>query len=73
MNTISYTHDETNLMAIYGGKTKKDLIDALTEMQKYLDEDETELRELTDSTIAKLNGITDEQYAELDLTPDFVE
>lgn len=60
-----------NLMAIYGGETRQELIAALTEMRGYLDADETALRELTDSAIGKLNGITEEQYAELDLFPDF--
>ena len=44
---------------------------ALTDMRKHLEPDETELRELTDSTLHKLGGITDEQFAELELVPDF--
>lgn len=68
---MNFTNDEMNLMCIYNRDTRKELIDALTEMRGYLDEDETELRELTDSTIGKLNTITDEQFVTMELVPDF--
>ncbi len=68
---MNFTNDEMNLMCIYNRDTRKELIDALTEMRAYLDEDESELRELTDSTIGKLNTITDEQFVTLELVPDF--
>ena len=44
---------------------------ALTDMRKHLEPDETELRELTDSALRKLGRITDDQFAELELVPDF--
>lgn len=68
---MNFTNEEMNLMCIYNQDTRKALIDALTEMRGYLDEDESELRELTDSTIGKLNAITDEQFELLNLIPDF--
>jgi len=68
---MDFTNDEMNLMCIYSGDTRKELISALTEMRRYLDADEAELRELTDSTITKLKRTSDEQFAELELVPDF--
>lgn len=66
-----FTFDEINLMCIYNTGTRAGLMQALTDMCKHLEPDETELRELTDSTLRKLGGITDEQFAELELVPDF--
>lgn len=66
-----FTNDEMNLMCIYQSDTREGLIAALTEMQGYLDEDESELRNLTDSALQKLGEITDEDFAELELVPDF--
>ena len=68
---MNFTNDEMNLMCIYQSDSRSGLIAALTEMRRYLDEDEAELRELTDSALQKLSKITDEQFAELELIPDF--
>ena len=67
----NFTFDEINLMCIYNTGTRAGLMQALTDMRKHLEHDETELRELTDSTLRKLGGITDEQFAELEIVPDF--
>ena len=67
----NFTSDEINLMCIYNTGTRAGLMQALTDMSKHLEPDETELRELTDSTLHKLGGITDEQFAELEIVPDF--
>lgn len=67
----NFTFDEINLMCIYNTGTRASLMQALTDMRKHLEPDETELRELTDSTLHKLGCITDEQFAELELVPDF--
>ena len=66
-----FTFDEINLMCIYNTGTRAGLMQALTDMRKHLEPDETELRELTDSTLRKLGSITDEQFAALELVPDF--
>ena len=66
-----FTFDEINLMCIYNTGTRTGLMQALTDMRKHLEPDETELRELTDSTLRKLGSITDEQFAALELVPDF--
>ena len=47
------------------------VIAALTEMQSYLEPDETELLELTNSALVKLGRMTDADFATLDLFPDF--
>ena len=69
----NFTFEEMNLMCIYnsGDGSRKELIEALTEMRGYLGPDETELLELTDSTLEKLADMTDEAFAELELYPDF--
>ena len=71
MNNITY--EEQQLMSLYNTGTRQGLIDALTDMRRYLAADETELRELTDSAIFKLNRMSDEEYDALDLIPDFNE
>lgn len=66
-----FTFDEINLMCIYNTGTRAGLMQALTDMRKHLEPDETELRELTDSTLRKLGGVTDKQFTKLELVPDF--
>ena len=70
---MSFTHDEINLMAIYNTGSRAGLIEELTAMRGYLEEDEVELREMTDSAIAKLKRMTDAEFNMLDLFPDFIE
>jgi len=69
-----FTFEEQNLVCIYngsGGGTRTGVIAALTEMQSYLEPDETELLELTNSALVKLGRMTDADFATLDLFPDF--
>ena len=68
---MNFTNDEMNLMAIYHTGTRNGLIDALTAMREYLEEDEAELRDMTDSVLEKLNAMADEDFAFLDIYPDF--
>lgn len=70
---LNFTHDEINLMAIYNTGNRAGLIEELTAMRWYLEEDEVELRELTDSVVAKLGKLTDAEFDTLDLFPDFDE
>ena len=70
---MNFTNDEMNLMAIYHTGTRDGLMDALTAMREYLEEDEAELRDMTDSVLEKLNAMTDSEYDELVLIPDFDE
>ena len=68
---ITFTYDEINLMAIYDTGARDGLIAELSEMRRYLDENEKELQVLTDSVLTKLNAISDDEYSELDLIPEF--
>ena len=70
---MNFTNDEMNLMAIYHTGTRDGLMDALTAMREYLEEDEAELRAMTDSVLEKLNAMTDSEYDELVLIPYFDE
>lgn len=70
---MNFTNDEMNLMAIYNTGTRDGLMDALTAMREYLEEDEAELRDMTDSVLEKLAALTDSEYDELVLIPDFDE
>ena len=68
---MNFNNDEMNLMCIYNTGNRKDLLKALSEMQKELAADEMELCELTDSAVSKLEDMTDDEYNELELYPDF--
>lgn len=57
-----FTVEETNLMCIYHTGTRADLITELSEMQKYLEQDETELLELTQSVVDKLSAMNDDAF-----------
>ena len=62
MIMIKFTVEETNLMCIYHSGTRADLITELSEMQRYLKQDETELLELTRSVIDKLSDLNDHEF-----------
>lgn len=68
---MNFTNDEMNLMCIYNTGTKDSLMDALTAMREYLEEDEAELRDMTDAVLEKLEAISDEEYENVELYPDF--
>ena len=70
---MNFTYDEINLMTIYNTGSRTGLIEELTAMRVYLEEDEVELREMTDSAIAKLKRMTNAEFDALDLVPDFIE
>jgi hypothetical protein len=57
-----FTVEETNLMCIYHTGTRTDLISELSEMQRYLEQDEIELLKLTNSVIDKLKEISDNDF-----------
>ena len=69
---MNFTNDELNLMCIYSaGGSRTDLLEKLTEMKHYLENDETELLALTESALNKLSKMSDEEFEKLDLYPDF--
>ena len=59
-------------MCIYSaGGSRTDLVEKLTEMKHYLENDETELLALTESALNKLSKMSDEEFEKLELYPDF--
>lgn len=69
---MNFTNDEMNLMCIYSaGGNRTGLMQELTEMKRYLENDGTELLALTESALVKLTQMTDEEFDELELYPDF--
>lgn len=70
---ITFSNDEMNLMCIYNTGTRNGLMDALTTMREYLEDDEAELSDMTDAVLDKLEAMTDEEFAQLELVPDFDE
>ena len=59
-------------MCIYSaGGNRADLVEKLTEMKHYLENDETELLTLTEAALAKLSKMSDEEFEKLELYPDF--
>ncbi len=69
---MNFTNDELNLMCIYSaGGSRADLVEKLTEMKHYLENDETELLTLTESALEKLSKMSDEEFEKLELYPDF--
>jgi len=60
-----------NLMCIYNTGSRAGLMEALANMKKYLEKDETELLELTESALSKLGRLSDEDFEKLELVPDF--
>ena len=69
---MNFTNDELNLMCIYSaGGSRTSLVEKLTEMKHYLENDETELLALTESALGKISKMSDEEFDALELYPDF--
>ena len=68
---MDFTKDELSLIAIYNTGDLEGTIEAIKEMRKYLEDDETELTEMTVSVLRKLDSISDDEFDSLDLYPDF--
>lgn len=68
-----FTVEQSNLMCIYGGDTRQEVINNLLTLKKVLEHDEVDLIELTEKTIKLLNDISDEVFEEAraELVPDF--
>ena len=71
MKTKKVSYEERQLMAIYNTGTRKGLLEALIDMQKFLSKEEQDLNDLTASAISKLQEMSDDDYEALDLVPDF--
>lgn len=57
-----FTVKEINLICIYNTGSRAGLLAELSEMQTYLQKDETELLELTRLVISKVDAISDEDF-----------
>lgn len=68
---MDFTNDEMNLMCIYNTGSRSGLMEALKNMKRYLEKDETDLLELTESALSKLGRLSDEDFEKLELVPDF--
>ena len=71
MKAKMVTYEERQLMAIYNTGTRKGLLEALIDMQKFLSKEDQDLNNLTASAISKLQEMSDDDYEALDLFPDF--
>ena len=71
MKAKMVTYEERQLMTIYNTGTRKGLLEALIDMQKFLSKEEQDLNDLTASAISKLQEMSDDDYEALDLVPDF--
>ncbi|MDD2965509.1 MAG: transposon-transfer assisting family protein [Bacteroidales bacterium] len=62
MNMIRLTVEETNLLSIYTGSSKRGLIETISAELPFMDAD---MRELATRTITKIDALTESEYAEL--------
>ena len=70
---MDFTKDELSLISIYNTGDREGTIEEISEMQTYLEDDDTDLAELTVSVLRKLESISDDEFDSLDLYPDFDE
>ena len=63
---IIFTVEETNLLSIYAGSSKQELVENMTAALPFMDED---MRELAERTISKVNALTEAEYRELAVYP----
>ncbi len=59
-----FTVEETNLLSIYAGEDRQELIDNMTAALPYMDED---MKELAKRALSKVAAMTDAEYTELAL------
>ncbi len=59
-----FTVEETNLLSIYTGKDRQELIDNLTAALPYMDED---MKEIASRALTKVAAMTEAEYGELSL------
>ena len=59
-----FTVEETNLLSIYTGESKQELIQNMTAALPFMDED---MRKFAERTISKVDALTEAEYGELSL------
>ena len=70
---MTFSFDESNLIAIYRKGSRRDTIREIAEMTSFLSPDEGELMALAEKTIKKLKSISDDEFNKLELDFDFGE
>ena len=63
---IRLTVEETNLLSIYAGSSKQELVENMTAALPFMDED---MRELAKRTLSKVDGLTEAKYGEFAVYP----
>ena len=59
-----FTVEETNLLSIYTGESKQELIENMTAALPFMDED---MQKFAERTISKVDALTEAEYGELSL------
>lgn len=62
----NFTVEEVNLICIYAGESRSEIIKDMESTLKYLDDPDME--ELSNRIIRKLRNMTDEEFEQLELT-----
>ena len=62
----NFTVEEVNLICIYAGESRSQVIEDIERALQYLEDPDME--ELSNRVIRKLRGMTDEEFAQLELT-----
>ena len=57
---IKFTVEESNLISIFDGKSRKAVIQSILEVKKYLDD--TEMLEVVSRVLEKLDSMSDEGF-----------
>lgn len=63
MNT-TFTVEESNLICIYAGESRSEVIEDIEKALPYLDD--TDMEELSNRIIRKLQNMTDEKFEQLE-------
>lgn len=61
---IMFTVEESNLICIYAGESRNEVIDDIERALLYLDD--TDMEELSNRIIEKLRNMTDEEFEQLE-------
>ena len=62
----NFTVEEVNLICIYAGESRSQVIEDIERALQYLEDPDME--ELSNRVIRKLRGMTDEEFEQLELT-----
>ncbi len=61
----NFTVEEVNLICIYAGESRSEVIEDIARALPYLDD--TDMAELSNRIIGKLRNMTDEEFEQLEL------